>query len=394
MKTKLGWKTYSVLGALVVTLLVTMASLGQIFERVDAGEIVVIQHPISGQLDFHVTPGLKMQYFGEVTTYPIRQIYEFQNRMRFQEGGHGVMHGSVQWEMPMDEVNLRELHIKYRSAEAIQQQLVQVVTDKAVYLTGPLLSSKESYAEKRTNMITWVEDQIFRGVYQTIQEDITTVDPISGDETTVTVVTITKDPETGMPARREAGQLEAFGIRPFNFAVKQIVYDEVVEAQIQSQQMNIMAVQTAIAEARKAEQRTITVAAAGEASAAEAKWKQEVIKAQAVTEGEQKLAVANLDRQAAVQERLANIARGQGEAERKRLVMAADGALEKKLNAWVTINANYASAIAAYTGAWVPSVVMGDTDGSAIAGGGAQQLINMLSARTAQQLSLDAKVTK
>lgn len=382
-------KKYVVLGLSAVFLIMTLMSLGQIFERVDASEIVIIQAPISGDLAYHVTPGLKLQLFGAVTTYPKRQIYTFENRMRFNEGGHGVMFGSIQWEMPQDVENLLALHTNYRSSEAIQQQLVQVVTDKATYLTGPLLSSKESYAEKRTNLISWVEDQILRGIYQTAQYDSTVTDVISGEETTRSIVKIVND-STGVPLRRERGQLEAFGIRAFNFAVTQIAYDDVVEAQIQSQQENIMAVQTAIAEARRAEQRTITVAAEGEAAATEAQWAQEVIKAQQVTEAQQRLEVATLDRQSAGQERQANILRGQGEGERRRLVMVADGALSQRLEALVEINKNYATAIQSYSGAWVPQIVMGDgTGASSVAGGGAQQLIQMLLAKTAKDLAVD-----
>ena len=386
-------KRYLALGVSAVLLIVTLMSLGQIFERVDAGEIVIIQAPISGDLAFHVTAGLKLQAFGTVTTYPKRQIYTFENRMRFNEGGHGVMHGSIQWEMPQDVENLTSLHTNYRASEAIQQQLVQVVTDKATYLTGPLLSSKESYAEKRTNLISWVEDQILRGVYQTEQYDSTIIDPISNEPTTRSIVQITLG-EDGLPLRRERAQLEVFGIRAFNFAVTQIVYDQTVEAQIQSQQENIMAVQTAIAEARRAEQKTITVAAEGEALATEAQWKQEVIKAQQVTEAQQRLEVAVLDRQAAVQERQANILRGQGEGERRRLVMVADGALKQKLDALIEINANYATAIQTYKGAWVPTIVMGGDNGVAsVAGSGAQQLIQMLLAKTAQDLAVDFRAT-
>lgn len=39
-------------------------------------------------------------------------------------------------------------------------------------MTGPLMSSKESYAEKRTNLIRFIEDQISNGVYKTAQKDI------------------------------------------------------------------------------------------------------------------------------------------------------------------------------------------------------------------------------
>lgn len=380
------------IGAVAVIAIVT-ASLGSfIWETVDADEIVLIRSPIKGTMNWHTSAGMKFQGFGKVTSYPRRMSYDFANRIRFNEGGHGTMHGSIQWEMPLDELNLTRLHERFSSAEAIQAQLIKVVTDKSVYMTGPLLSSTESYAEKRTNLINWVEDQIVRGIYQTSQTDVRVTDILTGDETTVTVVEIVRD-DSGQPLRQENAQLTEFGIRPFNFAVTQITYDDAVEQQIQNQQRNIMQVQTAIAESREAEQRALTVAQQGEANAAAAKWEQEVLKARQVTAAEQALAVAELDRQTADQERQANILRGQGEAERKRLVMAADGALDQKLAALVEINKAYAEAIQNYKGNWVPSVVTGGGGSSTVAGGGAQELIEMLKVRVAQELAVDANAT-
>ena len=34
-------------------------------------------------------------------------------------------------------------------------------------MTGPLMSSKESYAEKRNELLRLMEDQVQRGVYRT-----------------------------------------------------------------------------------------------------------------------------------------------------------------------------------------------------------------------------------
>ncbi len=331
---------------------------------------------------------MKLQKFGTVTSYPKRNIYEFSNEMRFNDGGEGTMHGSVQWEMPLSVEHLNELHSRFGGPEAIQSQLVARVTNKSVYMTGPLLSSTESYAERRTDMIFWVEDQINNGTYRTRQVDAIETDVVTGEQRTVMRVELQLG-EDGQPTRQERGQLTVFGITPFNFTVEGIDYGERVESQIQEQQQNIMRVQTAIAQAREAEQRALTAEQQGLADAAKARADQEVVKAAAVTEAEKNLQVAQLDRQTAEQERQANILRGQGEAERKRLVMAADGALDAKLAAWLEAQKAYASAIQGYSGAWVPSVVMGN--GGEQPGGAALSLLEVLGARAAQELALDLR---
>ncbi len=70
--------------------------------------------------------------------------------------------------------------------------------------------------------------------------------------------------------------------------------------------------------------------------------------------------------------------------------MEADGALEKKLEAWVSVNGKYADAIAKHEGAWVPSIVMG---ANGTAQNGANDLISLLMAKTAKDLSLDLAAT-
>jgi len=248
------------------------------------------------------------------------------------------------------------------------------------------MSSKESYAEKRNYLIQYVEDQIQNGVYKTVSKEVKTTDQMTGAEKNITVVEICM--KNGVPDRQEEAAMNAFGIKTFNFAINALPYDQAVEEQIKGQQQIMMDVQTAIASAKKAEQNAITVAKEGEANAAKAKWAQEVIKAQAVTEAEQKKEVAKLERDAAEFKKQEQILLGQGEAERKKLVMSADGALEKKLDVYQTINLRYAQAIEKFSGNWVPTVVMGSSSNST----GANDLIEMLKAKTAMDLGLDMTI--
>ena len=134
-----------------------------------------------------------------------------------------------------------------------------------------------------------------------------------------------------------------------------------------------------------------------------AKYEAEVVKERAVvearkrkevaeTEGSQRLEVARLDREAAAEYKQMQILRADGDAEYKQRVMAADGALAQKLEAWLEVNKRYAQAIENYQGNWVPTLVMGDGGkGSSM---GAQDLINLLTAKTARELSLDLTMTK
>lgn len=370
----------------LIVLLFLGLFIGRIGENVSSQELVVIQAPFTGKLTWYKSPGFAPQWFGTVTTYPKQMTYEFEDEVRFNDGGHGTLIGSVQWTMPLDEKHLNDLHMKFGSAEAIQRLLVQKVVDKSVYMTGPLMSSKESYAEKRNYLISWVEDQIAHGVYRTVQREAKIPDPLTGVEKSVLIVDIVT--EGGTPVRQEAAVLDSYGIVTSNFAIKKLPYDPQVEEQIKEQQKIAMQVQTAIAESRQAEQRTLTVEQQGKAAAAQAKWDQEVLKAKAVTEGEQKLAVATLDNQAAEQYRQATLKRADADAGYRRQVMQADGALQQKLQTIQAINQVWADAFANAKNPVVPSIVMGG-GGTANGAASTQQLMELLTTKAAKDLAVE-----
>lgn len=72
--------------------------------------------------------------------------------------------------------------------------------------------------------------------------------------------------------------------------------------------------------------------------------------------------------------------------------MNADGALDKKLQTYLEAQKVWAEAVKGYQGNWVPGVVMGGGQNGTASG--AQDLVNLLTAKTARELGLDLSVTK
>ncbi len=405
-----------------VILITGISMIGNLVENLDNSKVMVVQAPISGELTWHTTPGMKKQFFGRITKYEKRSQFAFTTekdanipplKTRFNDGAHGFISGSFSWDMPLDLENLTELHTKYGCQESIEQELMKTIIEKAVYMTGPLMSSAESYASRRNELLSSIDDQMNRGVYKTTATDERTKDPMTGQEKTIRVVKLVLDKD-GLPAREDKSPLQEFGIRTFNLSFNEVRYDDNVEKQIQSQQQAVMEVQTAIANAKRAEQDAITAAKNGEAEAAKAKWAQEVIKATEVTKAEQEKLVAEtaairekvvaetaaeqrknvatFDLESAKLKKETEIALGEGEGKRRQLVMQADGALEKKLDAYIKVNEMYAKAIAEYKGNWVPTINQGGTQTSG-SGNGAMGLIDLLSAKAAKDLALDMSLT-
>lgn len=393
------YKQYLKLGGIAFGVLVLLMFLWNSYIVVDSREYAVVQTP-TGSL-FVINQGPHLTYWGRTTKYKLSFQYEFSApqyvkgaskddpdnsiRMRFNDGGHAHFSGSVRITLPTDEATRLKLHTTYGSEKAIEDQLVHNTIYKAVAMTAPLLSSKESAAEKRNDLINWISDQAEHGVYKTTQEEVKQRDQLTNEEKVVTVVKYQKD-STGNFARQEASPLQTYNIGFSALSVLSLDYEADVEKQIKTQQDLAMQVQTAIAQAKQAEQQTITTQEQGKAAAAKAKWEQEAVKAQAVTEAEQQRDVAKLNADKEAFNKQAIILKGQGEAAYKAAVTQANNNFDAKIDAWKFAQEKWAAAFAAYGGNVVP---LWQTGGVGASGNGATQFMELMTANAAKQLGLD-----
>lgn len=407
------------LGFAIISLIVLLACASNIWENVDADELVVIQSPYAGNIAWYTTPGLKWQWFGKVTRYQKRSQYLFSSsadnkvdqslKVKFNDGGNATISGELSWELPLDNEHLTSLHMKYGSYQAIEQQLIRPVIEKSVYFTGPHMSSTESFAARRAELLHLLEDQAQNGIILVQTSISVEKDSLTGLDKTITNVEIEKDTK-GVVKRSTESPLAEFNIKTFNYTINGIKYEDRVEHQIVEQQNATMAVQLAILNSKKAEQDIQTTKKTGEAEAAKAEWTQKALSAKAeqeaimkknvaVTDAEQKYEVAMKDAQqkfeaaqlsakAAEQKKLEEIALGEGESQRRKLVMEADGALEKKLAALVEINKYYAEAMGKQT--QVPQIQFGQSTG----GNASTNLMDLLTVKAAKDLSLDFNLPK
>lgn len=372
----------------VIVLILGIIFIANSVTTVAADEIVVKQNFFDGKLQVWSSPGVHWQNFGRLTTYKRSAQYSFDItpadpkdkdskavdetiQVRFNDGGHGNVGGSLRFDLPTDESKMLKLHSTYHSMEAINRDLIRPVVNKSVFMTGPLMSSRESYAEKRADLISHISDQILHGVYRTERHTSKQVDIISGQEKNVDMV-VPKIGATGAE-REEISPIETFGINAYNISIQRINYDPAIEKQIEQQQQATMAVQQAMVDARKAEQAAITTAKQGEAEAAKAKWAQEVIKATEITKAQQEKDVATLQAtknkevaalalDTAKLEAQTTITTAKAEADAKTLSMKADNYRAKNIEATVEINKAWAAAYGAQR--QTPDISMGGSSTS------------------------------
>ena len=394
-------------GGLVVLLVVVWFFSGTMI-TVQADEIVIKQDLVGGQLHVWDTAGPHAVLWGSVIRYKRSAQLWFSAKedegkktddsikVRFNDGGHGNISGSLRYALPTDQNKMLTLHQTYHSMEAIDHELVRQVVNKGVYMSGPLMSSRESYAEKRADLINYITDQIQFGVYRTEHDQVKTTDPLTGQEKVVDIVRPKQnDHSPNGIEREEESPIQKFGMSASNITLNGIDYDPVVEAQIKQQQEAIMAVQQAIVNARKAEQDTLTVEQQGKAAAAKAKWDQEVEKATAVTSAEKDKAVAvtqaekdkdvaALALETAKLNAQQTVTTAKADADAKRLAVQANNNFQERINAYVKVMEAWATAYGAQR--QTPDIQLGGG-----AAGGTAAAMDILAIKAARDLHVQAK---
>jgi hypothetical protein len=394
-----------------VAFLFLLSGLGGLVETNKAGFVKILQVPVSGTMKVYQTPGMFPQMFGDVWEYKQAGTYRFSIgdgddradsavslpvEVRFSDAGVAHISGNVRFDLPAIEERLLNIHEKFRSYDNVTESLIKPAVAEALILTASLMTAEESYSGRRAEYAQLAWDQVLNGVYLTEWERVTVTDPITGEITTARAVRIKRD-EDGNPLRKP-NPLQEYTISISQFLLdKDIAYEKGVLDQISTQRDAMMKTVTARAEAQKAEQDRITAEATGRANVMKAKYEAEVMKVTAVVNAEQDkavaetnanrdLEVAKLARAAAEETKLQQILLGQGESERRRLVLAADGALERKLSTYQAVHAKWAEAFAARK---VPTTVFGGGVGGAGSDSDVQALMQLLTVKTAQDLSLD-----
>ena len=186
------------------------------------------------------------------------------------------------------------------------------------------MSAFESYAEKKNDMVFYINDQLTYGVYKTTIREEISVDSFTGEQKKVKVASlIAKEDAPNGFVRSEKSPFSSYGIMIDQVSITEITYDEKVNQQIQTQQQANMSIQTKKAEALAAQQDAIKAEAEGKAAAAKAKWEQERVKATEVTKAEQEYEVARLAALRANEEAKKVEAEGRAKAAANRALVAA-----------------------------------------------------------------------
>lgn len=378
-------KSY-IFGIIVAVIAIVFACcLGNIGEDVKNEQIVINQFPFSGKMEYWTKPGFNWQWFGKTTTYYKTNQVWFNNIATTKKGelttyglnnpafpityadkGKGFVLGSVRIELPKTEAHLNLIQEHYGSEARLLEELIKPNIGKVILACGPLMTSLESVAEKRNDLIAYATDQLNNGIYATTTKTVEKRNAITNELEKIQQAEIVYD-SNGNPKRNEEGPFLKYGLKVSQLAIADLKYEPATNNQIARQREADMDIISAKAEAAKAIQQTIKIEEEGKQRAAEAKWKQEAIKAAAVTKAEQEYEVARLSALKAKEDAKRIEAQGLAEAAAARAKVQAGLTPLEKATIEKETAIGVAQALANSKIKWVPEVmVLGDSKNNGV----------------------------
>lgn len=373
------------LGVIVgIFAVVLIACFPMIAEDMGKSKIGINQIPITGTYEYWTDGGFQWQKFGNVSIYDKTSQIWFNEIKKDSDGspyidnslenpamtityndkGKGFVMGSVRVEMPLETKYLERIQTHYGNQEKLIRDLVKPTLSKVVMSCGPLMSSLESVSEKRTDLIALITDQLNHGVYKTKVTTVKSINPLTGEEQLTKIAEAIPDSlaPNGIK-RQEESPFAFYGLKVSQLAISDTDYENATKAQISKQREADMSIVTAKAKALEAVQRTIQIEEEGKASAAQAKWEQEKIKAVEVTKAQQAFEVAELQAKEANEKAKKIIAEGKAEAEANRLKVQAGLTPQEQAEWNYKTTVGVAEALSKSEVKWVPDVMLSGNGG-------------------------------
>lgn len=379
----------------------------------DAGNRTVVERT-SGELKVQFAPGVFYAgFFSKETEWP-NQIsvlyndsvanYEMQDNgieigiigIMFSDATTANIKGITQYVLPSDEKEMLLIHSTHRTPQSLVSKRLAPYTKECLQSSAQLMTSEKHYGGGRAQMAQDFLSQLKDGVYLLKVEEKLVYDSLEKDKKRIYQTEMQLDNTTKMP-KRKVSSVKEYGINVADAAITDVTYQSKVREKLNK----IIDATTKSAISKQdlmtAQQQTLTAKAQGEQKLIEIEYQQKQEQTKLVVAAETEVKVAEQDRQkqkiafeGAKLEALKIKELANAEAYAKKAVMIADGALEKKIAAYITVQEAWAKAFGAYTGDITPTYMMG---GSYAPGNynGAQNFMDLMTAKTARDLNIDMK---
>jgi regulator of protease activity HflC (stomatin/prohibitin superfamily) len=363
-----------------------------------AGVNTLIQYPSGKQVCF-TEPGYHWKFFGDTIEMQKYISVQLKKEVRFNDSVTADAEVAVRFELSKDPDMCKETIVAFRSEEKLMTQTLMPLTQAAIRNSARLLSAQEYVSGNGGRLEQAFQDQLSEGLYILEQRRSEIADD-SQEVGTKTVATDTekkysyiveiKLDKNGVPLRTKRST-DQYGIIISQAEVSSIDPSPAFKKKLENQMAE---------SARGALEREKTKALQFEKEREQAQGELDKVKRKLDAEKQQieRLVASKAKEQEAqndlraitiretVERKEANIKMMQADAEAyaKKKVMLADGALEKRLDAYV--ESVKAMAAALTDKQLVPQVYMGGGDGKGAPN--ATDLVNLMTAKFARDLGI------
>jgi hypothetical protein len=402
-----------IIGVLALLTLIVF-SIFNPFSWNDAGHRSVIEQA-SGTQFVRFQPGIYYAgFFAKVTEWPNQLSISYRSdtpeleltegntiemgkiNIRFNDATTADISGIVQYVMPYDESEMIEMHNAHRTPLSLVSKRLAPYTKECLQSSAQLMSAEMHYGGGRAQMSQDFGDQLKQGVFILKIEERMQFDSLSKEVRKVYETLIQKD-KSGEP-KRKVSSITEYGITVADAAITDVDYEDKVDQLLAKKIDAATKASVAKQELITAQQQQETAKAKGEQALTEIEYQQRQEQTKLVVAAETQVKLAEQDK---VKQKIAMEAAelearklktlADAEAYAKQKVMAADGALDKKLEAWMYSQEVWANAFKEYKGNVTPTTVMG---GNGHGGNAAVQFMEIMGAKAAMDLSLDLKNKK
>lgn len=314
--------------------------------------------------------------------------------IRFSDGPTALTSGIAQFILPPNEKEMLNIHNAHKTPEALVTRRLAPYTQEALQNSAQLMSSEMHYSGGRAQMSQDYLDQLKNGTFLLKVQEINTYDSIENTNKKIYASEMTFDKD-GDP-RRKFSSIKEYGITVADAQITDVDYASAVDALLEKKIAAATKASVSRQELMTAQQQMLTAEAEGKKKLVEIEYEQKQEQTKQVVAASTKVEVAKQDllqQDIALQasrkeaEKIKTLADAESYAKAK--VMQADGALEKKLEAYVKVQGYWSDAFAKHAGPLVPSFVSGG--GNAYTGNMGINFMELMSAKTMMDLNVNMK---
>ena len=313
--------------------------------------------------------------------------------IRFNDATEAVAQTVVRFRLPTDSEQMLHVHSEYVNVDYLALKGLQPYTIECLKNSAQLMDSEQHYSGGRAQLSQFFQDQLAEGLFILDTHESFYRDTLTGETKRIYESKIRMD--AAGEAIRKDSDLKKFGISIASATIENVDYEGQVDAKLKKKIEASTRESVSKQNLVTAQQEAMTAEAEGRKRLVEIEYEEMQRQTQAVVQAETQVKLAMKDK--AKQEIALEAARleaqkikalADAEAYAKQRIMQADGALEKKLDAYKDVQQMWATAFQNYQGDLVPKFQTGGgTNGNA-----GLEFMDILTAKAAMDLNLNTTV--